>query len=119
MSSQARREARAEFATRAFIVLLLVLLGGALVTIAQIRHTQQSTAPLVEKIDKTSRRIRSCTTPKKPCYERGRAQTAKAVGDIGRYVVLSAACAAVVPPEMPVDQRIATITDCVMKRLSH
>lgn len=95
-------------ATGALVVLVMVLLVRVADLTAQIRETQKVTAPLTEKIDKTSRRIRSCTTPKMPCYERSQRQTAKAVGDINEVVILAAACASQMP-----GASVADITRCV------
>lgn len=108
---QAKRVARAEFATRGFLVIVLVILAVAVVTLGQIFDNS-------ERNGETLRVIRDCTQPSGQCYKRGQAQTAQAVADIGRYVVLAAACAADVDASQPVDRRIALITACITERLA-
>lgn len=110
---QARRATRAEFATRAFIVLLLVLLVGAVVTILQIRHTQVDNTAKNDQQTQILRRVKSCTTPGQPCYERGRKQTAKAVGDINQVIIYAAACAS-----GSSERTVAEIQACVIARLA-
>lgn len=120
MTSQARREARAEFATRAFIVVLVVLLVGAVVTIVQIRSTQvdntvknDQQTEVLKQVKRLAKRVESCTTPGEPCQRRGQRQTAQAVSILLSGNVNALACAMQVPPGTSVDQTIALITTCL------
>lgn len=105
-------------AVTAVIVAVIAAALSSAVTTDQIRDTQVDNTEKNDKQTQVLKIIRSCTSPGGECYERSQRRTAKAVGDIGRYVLLSAACAAAVSADEPVDQRIAAITDCVMKRLA-
>ena len=96
---------------------LLLLLVFAIVTSAtkstEIRDQQQENSPLIENTDATLERIQNCTTPGRPCYERGQRQLADAVGNVNRVVVLAAACAS-----GPVTRTEADIQACVVERLT-
>lgn len=120
MTSQARREARAEFATRLFVLVLVVLLVGAVVTIVQIRSTQvDNTAKndqqtqILKTIKKLAKRVESCTTPGEPCQKRGQRQTAQVVSVLLSGNVNALACAMQVPQGTSVDRTIALITTCL------
>jgi hypothetical protein len=60
--------------------------------------------------------IKSCTTPGQPCYARGQSQTADAVGNINRVVILAAACAVGKHGTSP--QIEAQIQSCVIDGLA-
>lgn len=78
-----------------FGVLLLLVFGiiTAATKSTEIRDTQEQRAPFNEANDETLRIIKGCTTPGMRCYERTQRQTARAVGDVNRVIVLAAACA--------------------------
>jgi uncharacterized protein YlxW (UPF0749 family) len=59
----------------------------------QIKVITADTNNLAEQIKRVAGQIESCTTPKGECYERGRSQTADAVGTINRITIYAAACA--------------------------
>lgn len=80
-------------ACAALVLTLVIAVLTSATKSTEIRDQQQQNSPLIENTDQTLKRIRSCTTPGQPCYERGQRQLAKAVGDINRVVVLAAACA--------------------------
>lgn len=109
------KERRARIFLRLAILCTAVVVIGCLVVttyaVVAIRSTQSKNSPVLKKIN-------DCTEPGGECYREGRRQTAAAVGDIGRYVVLAAACAADVDATQPVDQRISQITACVTRRLA-
>lgn len=77
----------------AIVILLIVAILTSASKSTEIRDTQQQNSPLIANTDATLERIQNCTTPGRPCYERGQRQLARAVGDINRVVVLAAACA--------------------------
>lgn len=98
-------------ATAVALLLVYAILTSATKS-TEIRDTQESRSPQVEANDQTLRIIRNCTTPGRPCYERGQRQLAAAVGDVNRVVVLAAACAS-----GPVTKTEAEIQTCVLERL--
>lgn len=92
----------------AAIGLLVGVLAAAALSVpvltAQIRATQVDNTQKADERDKTlravqrgNRLIEDCVRPNGKCYERGQRQTAKAVGDINRVVILAAACASQMP----------------------
>lgn len=83
-----------------------------------IRQTQQTNTETSRVSQRTLDAIESCTTPGKPCYQNGQTQTAKAVGDINRVVVLAAACSVGLDPHLSVGDRQAVISSCVITRLA-
>ena len=96
----------------AFVLLITVAIFGGAETTSDIRDTQQQNSPLIRNTDRTLQRVLSCTSPGKRCYERGQRQTAKAVGDINRVIILAAACAPLTPGD------VDAITACVVDGLS-
>jgi hypothetical protein len=121
---QARRIARATFVTRLFILVAAVvaaaLVVGLVVLVGLIRSTQIDNTAKADARDetiantaRTLRLVRSCVTPSGKCYERGQAQTAEAVGNINRVVILAAACAAQMP-----GGTVESITKCVTDQLA-
>lgn len=100
------------------IAFLIGALLAAVVAIAQIRSTQLEGTPVGKRLLASSDRILDCTDASGECFKRNQRRTADAVGDIGRYIVFAAACSATVDTAMPVDERIAEITDCVTDRLA-
>jgi hypothetical protein len=97
VSDQARREVRKEVVTRTFIVFVLVGILGtlALLTTLTVQNFQRgkTNRDTLKQLTAQSALIKSCTTPGQPCYARGQSQTADAVGNINRVVILAAACA--------------------------
>lgn len=94
---------RFEITKRALIVFIAVLVTvilGVLVTLAQGNH-------------KTLDAINSCTHPGRECYQHGQQQTAQAVASINKVVVLAAYCAARAP-----HQSITEIQRCVINHLA-
>lgn len=83
------------------------------VTASKIRETQTKNSPLLVSTNKTLQIIEDCTTPGMPCYDRGQAATASAIGDINRVAIIAAACAS-----GPVEVSVAEITNCVIGRLA-
>jgi hypothetical protein len=77
----------------------------------QIRTAQETNAGVLEA-------VQDCTQPGGDCFQRGQKQTAAAVGDINRVVILAAACSVGLDPEMPVADRQAEIQTCVIDRLA-
>lgn len=108
---------RAVFVTRLTIVAALVLgaliVGLQLVTTLSIRQEQRVSAERGESIKTTAEQVESCTTPGMDCFKRSQAATAAAVGSINQVAVYAAACAADVPGELPVRQRVRIIEKCI------
>lgn len=95
--------------------LVIVLL---VVVIISIRTTQLEGTPLGKKLLASSDRVLDCTEPTGQCYKDSQAQTAKAVGDINRVVILASACSIGLDPKMPVVARQNVIQACVIERLA-
>ena len=70
-------------ATGMFMVIVGAILYAA-TTSHQVRQTQQAHAPLVDNNAKILARVEGCTTPGRPCYQRGQRQIAAAVADVER-----------------------------------
>jgi hypothetical protein len=115
---QAKRVARAELATRLFVLVLLAVLVAQAVTIYQIRNTQLEGTPIGQKLVASADRILDCTDPKGECYEQSQRRTAQVLASVQRIIVLAAACAADVVASDSVDGRESEITACVTKRLA-
>jgi hypothetical protein len=101
---------KAAFARRVVVILallcLVLSLGTTLVNVAVIRSNQESGRTVVDQ-------IKNCTTPGRPCYERGQRQTATAVADINRVTLAAATCAARRP-----GQTAPEIRACVLDLLA-
>jgi hypothetical protein len=118
----AKKIARAEFWLRLVSIVLATMLVGALATIVvlvgQVRATQLEGTPTGQKLLDSAERIQSCTEPQGKCYKQNQKRTEQVVENIGKYIVLAAACAAEVDTELAnPDDRIAQITKCVAERL--
>lgn len=124
-----RKTVRATVATRVTIVGALIL--AAIIVTLQLQATfstnkvargiadqQKTNTSNVATIKAIARQIESCTTPGEPCSERGQRQTAKAVGDINRVVILAAACSVGLDQSLSVTQRQDRIQSCVIDRLA-
>lgn len=94
-----------------FLQLRVTLQAGE--TVERIRDTQKVSSSNVATIKDLAQRIKSCTTPGEPCSERGQRQTARAVGDINKVVVLAAACA-----DQPNVQTRTEIQACIVRALT-
>lgn len=108
-----------------FLVLLLTNTSRTGRLVVAIRQTQESNtkinatnADLLQRVAKLSHRVASCTTPGKRCYQHAQRRTASAVGDINQVVILAAACAGGLPPDLSVGQRQTQIQACVIERLA-
>lgn len=88
-----------------FIVLALIVVLASLVYTASVVRDSQ-------------RRILDCTAPAGACYQRGQAQTAGAVENINRVVILAAACSADLERGLGPDRRQEQIQNCVIERLA-
>ena len=124
-----RKTTRATLASRALVVVGLVLLslilGMQLFATVQTGHVTDGVAAQQDRIRGTQKNntellklVKSCTTPGQPCYERGQQQTAGAVATINRVVVLAAACSVGISPALTVVERQARIQGCVIDRLA-
>lgn len=103
----------------ALVYLLVAALALSVVgVVAAIRQTQIEGTPNGRKILAASERILDCTDPEGECYQQGRKQTADAVSDVNRVVVLAAACSIGLDRDLPVSRRQIIIQDCVIERLS-
>lgn len=86
----------------------------------EIRDSQQKNSPLINKTNravqntnKALRIVQGCTTPGERCYERAQRQTADAVSNINRVVIIAAACAS-----EPGTHSVEEIQACVIARLA-
>lgn len=120
---------RAELMSRIFVVLVLTIGGLSLAVTTFLafedhhRIKQNQAIQLFIKQQsiqngQTAHAIEDCTQPGGDCYQRSQRQTAGAVADINRVVILAAACASGLPPGMSVDNRQARISSCVINRLA-
>lgn len=100
------------------IVALVVLIARTYTLTDQIRTAQVTNSRNIETSQETLDAVRSCTTPGRKCYERGKTQTAGAVANINRVVILAAACSVGLDLKMPVADRQAAIQNCVITRLA-
>lgn len=117
----ARRAARADLATRLFVIVLLALLFGAGVKIYQIRNTQLEGTPTGKKLVASADRILDCTEPtggEDSCYQRSQRATAEAVGQIGAANILAVVCALQVANGTPLDEALDQVTRCVSAKLA-
>lgn len=121
---QRRKAFRAALATRLLVVAVAVaiclIVGLLLVTVSQtnkaargIAEDQGAAAVRGRGIASTAEQIESCTTPGRPCFERGQRQTASAIETINRVTILAAACA-----DQPRRQTVEQIQFCVLRRLA-
>lgn len=85
---------------------------------AQIRDTQVTNTRARESSDKVLTTIEDCTQPAGKCYQRGQKQTAAAVGDINRVVILASACSVGLDSRLSVAERQTAIQSCVIERLA-
>jgi hypothetical protein len=100
-------------------------------TLHAIRTQQGQTKPVLtstkqaaDNARQVARRIESCTTPGRRCYQRGQRQTAAVVGDINASIVAAAACATTLAPASvqageSQQQLVDQITACVVTQLAH
>jgi hypothetical protein len=100
-------------AVSALVVAVLFAVFTAATKSTQIRDTQETNTVKTDANSKTLQRIRNCTTPGRPCYERSQQQLAQAVGDVNRVVIVAAACAS-----RTYEQSVDQIQACVLKRLA-
>lgn len=114
-----------------FLVILLIVLASvtALIVLVLVRDTQTDNVPKIndaknaaeaaqhsaETADKTLRRIESCTTPGKKCFEEAQARTAATVSDLNSVAIIAASCATQIPVEPGVSkvERASLIENCV------
>lgn len=95
-----------------------LLVIGFIYVIASIRNTQLEGTPTGKRLLAASDRILDCTEADGECYQKGQKQTAKAVGDINRVVILASACSVGLDPKMPILERQTVIQNCVIQRLA-
>ena len=101
----------------ALIAMVLVVVRTYSVT-SEIRDSQVTGIQARKSSDATLDAVRSCTTPGRQCYEAGKQQTAGAVANINRVVILAAACSVGLDPHMKVADRQTAIQNCVIDRLA-
>jgi hypothetical protein len=104
----ARKVTRYEAMKRALILFTAVVVTASLVILAIVAVQNRLTLQT----------IRDCTQPSGGCYVRGQKQTAGAVADINRVVILAAACASGLPTGLRIAERQAQIQACVIDRLA-
>lgn len=100
------------------VVAVLALMTRTWSLTDQIRESQVQNTAARESSDRTLHAIQDCTQPTGECFKRGQTQTAKAVGDINRVVILASACSVGLDQRMTVSQRQAAIQQCVIDRLA-
>lgn len=118
--AQARREVRADLATRAFVVFVLVSVVCTLtlltaLTLQNFQRGKDNRDTLVA-LKAQSGLITSCTTPGGACYERGQQQTGDAVSNINRVIIAAASCAVGKTGTPAVIE--TAIQSCVINRLA-
>lgn len=89
---------RAALITVGILVLYLAIVGTAGIVLIRNQQVQNtgvvaSTNSAARDARNTSMAVRSCVTPGLACFERAQKQTAGAVANINRVVILAAACA--------------------------
>lgn len=102
MLSAERARRGAWFVIGALMALVVLL------AVSAIFQTRQSSV----RNQETLRIVKGCTTPGSDCYDRGVRQTARAVADINRVVVLAASCA-----DQPDVQTTDEIEACILREL--
>lgn len=128
-SHDARGEVRSEFATRLFILVLVVMMTvslavqGALAVqdhyrIKQNEKIQQFIKDQAVENHTISEKIQDCIDPEGACYLEGQKRTATAVGDINQVIVLASACSLGVDRDLPIRERQSLIQQCVIDRLA-
>jgi archaellum component FlaG (FlaF/FlaG flagellin family) len=117
-----KKKAQATLATRVLIIAVILLLatviGLQLTTTLLVRGTQQTNTKKTDSSFQTLKLIKSCTTPGQPCYERGQQQTAGAVANINKVVILASACSIGLSGDLSVEHRQTLIESCVIQRLA-
>lgn len=114
-----RRTIVARNLTIALCALVFVgLLLTVTYTVVTIRESQKTNTGTLNNSQRTLDVVQSCTTPGRDCYENGQKQTAAAVGDINRVVILAAACSSGLPAGLTIAERQTQIQACVIDRLS-
>lgn len=110
---------------------LVVMLAVSTYTALLVRETQEANTPTLKnaaaaaKAAKDSARdsaaaahgIADCTTPGRACWQRGKEQTAAAVGDIADQNALSAAAATSCAKDKP-DATFAEVYRCTVARVN-
>jgi hypothetical protein len=84
----------------------------------QIRESQVTNAQTLDQSRQLLHAIQDCTQPQGKCYQRSQRQTAGAVANINRVIIVAAACATGVTPDLPVRARQSVIQQCVINRLA-
>ena len=100
------------------IVAVLLMMVRTWSLTDQIRDSQQTNTGTLEATQQTLDAVNDCTQPAGECFKRGQSQTAKAVGDINRVVVLAAACSVGLDQRLSVEERQSVISSCVIDRLA-
>ena len=100
------------------VVAVLVLMVRTWSLTDQIRESQKTNTGTLEATQQTLDAVNDCTQPTGKCFKRGQSQTAKAVGDINRVVVLAAACSVGLDQRLSVEERQSRISACVIDRLA-
>ena len=100
------------------IVAVLALMVRTWSLTDQTREAQKTNTGTLEASQRTLDRVNDCTQPSGECFKRGQEQTAKAVGDINRVVVLAAACSVGLDQKLGIDERQSQISSCVIDRLA-
>lgn len=110
MLSTPKRRAAAWFVIGVLAAALVILAAFTILRSSLVLDKVRST-----QIDsrETALAIKDCTTPGRPCFERGQKQTAAAVASINRVAILAAACA-----DKPQRQSVEQIQSCVIEELA-
>lgn len=121
-----RRERRASFVSRLFVLVagvavatLLVAQLAGLIVIRQQQvvnsKTNNETHSNSVVLKDLARRIVSCTEPTGQCFKDGQARTGEAVASINQVVIYAVACSKVIPNQG--DRTFTEIQTCVEARL--
>lgn len=121
-----KRERRASFATRLFVIVVGAAVAAILVAnlagLIIIRHQQVANVKTNDETHANSvvlknlaAQILSCTTPKGECYRTGQERTGEAVASINQVVIYAVACSKVIPNQG--QRTFDEIQACVETRL--
>ena len=100
------------------LVLIVVSVNRIADLTQAIRETQKTNTVINKNSADVLATVHDCTDPTGRCYKRGQKRTANAVAQINRVVILAAACASGLPPDLTIAERQDSIQSCVIDRLA-
>ena len=101
------------------VAVLVLVLAVVSVTVLLMRASQvdntgtlEAAKSAAEAAKRGTQRIEDCTTPERPCFDRGQHQLADTVAGLNRYGIIVASCSS-----GPSEKTVEEITECVLQRL--